>query len=169
MTDKEYNTGIDIGNLLTVMKQLALMEEDFALRVAKKWQWNVDSLLKNYRAELANRANNAIDAAKANEKLQMMIDDYTDEEREAFKLVSEASRFLEQNSPDGLYRAQTLQLHMIAKICATKGFKLTLSEHPPGTGKSFIAALLIAYYHLKSNALQFLVLTSSEVLKTQLS
>ena len=59
-------------------------------------------------------------------------------------------------------------MHMVAKITGTKGLKFTLSEHPPGTGKSWIIALLIASYREKSNALKFLVLTCNEMLKEQL-
>jgi hypothetical protein len=55
-------------------------------------------------------------------------------------------------------------MHMVARITGTKGFKFTLSEHPPGTGKSWIIAILIAAYHSKSDKLKFLVLTCNQML-----
>ena len=55
-------------------------------------------------------------------------------------------------------------MHMVARITGTKGLKFTLSEHPPGTGKSWIIALLIAAYHSKSDKLRFLVLTCNTML-----
>lgn len=58
-------------------------------------------------------------------------------------------------------------MYMLAKITAHKE-QFTLSVHPPGTGKSWIAALLIARYHLKVKGLKFLVLTSNTQLKEQL-
>ena len=65
MTDKDYNSNIDIGNLLTVTQALGAMEEEFSMQIGRKYKWKVMDILKNYKIELANRQNSLIDDKKA--------------------------------------------------------------------------------------------------------
>jgi len=57
---------------------------------------------------------------------------------------------------------------MVAKIMAKSNLKIVLSIHPPGTGKSWIAALLVATYNQTAEGIKFIIITTDQFLVDQL-
>lgn len=149
LTPLENKKRIDIGNFVTVIKALAMMDPPFADSICKKRDYDIFKVLKNYQNDRDNREQESIDQKKVNERIEVLNAGFSPEETKALEFAEKANEWLIKQNPDGQYRRQPLQMHMVAKITGTKGLKFTLSEHPPGTGKSWIIALLIAAYHLK--------------------
>jgi len=51
---------------------------------------------------------------------------------------------------------------------AKSTLKIVLSIHPPGTGKSWIAALIVATYNREIPGMKYLILTTDQFLVDQL-
>ena len=108
---------------------------------------DLKEVLANYSKAVDQRQNSAIDQEKVDLNIKALIDTLTVKEKKMHTYAEKASKWLIEQNPNGSYRREALQLFMVARILANVDQKIILSIHPPGTGKSWIAALLVSSYN----------------------
>lgn len=168
MTDGDKTDKLAFGEYIELAQGLSTMNGIQAQKFVMNQQYSLKACFANFKRAIANREHEDIEESKVDEKVKQLKDAASPEAQRAWQKAEEASKWLMEQSPKGVYKQQPFQMHMIATICAKLSKKFVLSVHPPSAGKSWIAALLCAFYYLKNNNFKFLILTSDEVLKSQI-
>jgi len=162
---KKCKNKLDIDELVTVVNGLLTMSSDRRLQFMHAVGKDLKAAHASILTFVNKRENVNIDQAVVDKHFNTLMKDFTESQREVFKVYNAISGDLATKFPEH-YQHQVQQVYACT-VMQTMPHRMNLAVIPPGGGKSMIILLTALYASTIENKKVY-ILTSTKYLEMQL-